>query len=317
MADRFDTSHSPLGIIFPSLPTPGKLKRSYAGIRLFLALRTVVEARRKHPISSAEPDPLQFLLDEGISDEEIITFIIGSIFAGILNSGVNAAASIAYLACHPTWMAQARAEVEAVVVRPHRSSTPSDTDTDTDPVTADPLDLLSRVPLPQWESPAVFPVLTAIFDETMRLNVLGASFRYNPSPHAIPLGDTGVVVPPRAFAALHFSDHHMDPALFPTPLRFDPARPALATGPDKATKYDFTPWGTGRHPCLGMRLARVEQTMVLAGFLLAFDAPRLETDKGALLDRPPDPALDAYSAVRWRGVRVRCRVREGVVKRGA
>lgn len=96
-----------------------------AATRLYLIFKKVVDDRKKHGITenvrdlffyrmfevslsltasiSPSQDPLQHLIDSGDSMLEIIEFIISSLFAGIVNSGLNAACTSS-LPLSPPWL---------------------------------------------------------------------------------------------------------------------------------------------------------------------------------------------------------------------
>src|SRR4051794_11643582 len=90
-------------------------------------------------------DPLQFLIDQGDPMFKIIEFVVGSLFAGLLNSGINAARVLCYLAADKHWHSQALAEVRSVALR--YTSNPN----------APLRQQLDEVPLEAWE--AGFPVI--------------------------------------------------------------------------------------------------------------------------------------------------------------
>ena len=56
---------------------------------------------------------------------------------------------------------------------------------------------------------------------------------------------------------------------------------------DKRIPLSFIGWGTGRHPCLGMRFAKLEQSMILTYFIATFDFELCDTE-GNPIDKLPD-----------------------------
>lgn len=113
-------------------------------------------------------------------------FIIGALFAGLFNTGVQSAWILCYLAHDPVWYAKVREEVDTVVAK-YRTS-----DDQT------PVDVLRALSLEAWESE--FPCIDLGVRDSIRLNLMGASIRQNTSGKDIAIGDTGVVVPKDAFA---------------------------------------------------------------------------------------------------------------------
>lgn len=103
--EAVEASSTPMTILFPWIPGPSstlpyyfadrlvlgpaKFRRVVAATRLYFILQGIVSKREKTGIK--ESDPLQHLIDSGDSMRQIIEFIIGALFAGLLNSGINAA----------------------------------------------------------------------------------------------------------------------------------------------------------------------------------------------------------------------------------
>ncbi len=56
---------------------------------------------------------------------------------------------------------------------------------------------------------------------------------------------------------------HRDPRFYPEPERFDPRRWSDQAGEGRP-RYAFLPFGGGPHTCIGMTLARMELTLVIA-----------------------------------------------------
>jgi sterol 14-demethylase len=104
----------------------------------------------------------------------------------LINTGVQSAWILCYLAYDPVWYAKVRVEVDAAVEK-YRTS-----DDQT------PVDVLAGLSLEAWESE--LPCIDFGVRDSIRLNLMGASIRQNTSGKDIVLGDTGVVVPNQAFA---------------------------------------------------------------------------------------------------------------------
>lgn len=54
---------------------------------MYATLRNHVEARKKAAVPSS--DAIDILLADGVSNNDIIQFILGAIFAGVINIGAN------------------------------------------------------------------------------------------------------------------------------------------------------------------------------------------------------------------------------------
>jgi hypothetical protein len=61
--ETIEQSATPAGVIFPWLPTPAKLKRTYAGGSLYMMFQGIVNERKR--TRKREEDALQFMLDQG------------------------------------------------------------------------------------------------------------------------------------------------------------------------------------------------------------------------------------------------------------
>jgi hypothetical protein len=189
--------------------------RTVSATKLYLLFQRIVNERKRagrtedvsridtpssYLLIRSLQDPLQYLIDKGDSMKEIIEvrpshtspssqtdslsqFIIGALFAGLLNSGVNAACSsrsiclsihslilptdvLCYLSLSPKYLALARAEIESVAAA---HSDPSKTLSQQ----------LADIPLDAWETD--FPVLDRCLKDSIRLHLQGSALRRNVS----------------------------------------------------------------------------------------------------------------------------------------
>ncbi|KAF2123378.1 cytochrome P450 [Dothidotthia symphoricarpi CBS 119687] len=277
--ESIDSSGSATSVMFPKLPSPAVLKRTYAGLQIYTMIESIVKKRAAS--GEKHDDALQYMLDQGDKTYAIVEFIVGALFAGLLNSGINAAWIMCYLATSSEWLAKARDEVRDTAAKYAKDPTA-------------PLRYqLNDVPLEAWE--AEFPVIDLCLRESIRLNLLGATFRKNLSGRAIPTGTGDEVIPPGAFVAYAIADAHLDPEIYPDPEKWDPARYLPDRAEDKKKPHAFLGWGVGRHPCLGMRFAKLEQNIITAYFLASFDFS-LEDRSGNKLTAPPKLDTNGHSA---------------------
>lgn len=278
--ETIERTATPLSIMYHWLPTPSKALRTYAGAKLYMVFKKVVDDRNKE--GRRGDDALQYLIDQGDDITKIITFVLGALFAGQLNSGINAAWVLVYLANNSLWRTKALDEVRSVAARhcPDKSL---------------PLkDQLMQVPLEAWERE--FPVLDLCLKDSIRLQLSGSAFRQNTSGHPIPLNKSGSeVIPPEAYVAYGTADVHYDPSIYPNPEVWDPARYLPERAEDKKKTYAWLGWGVSRHPCLGMRFAKLENNIITAMWLAYFDGMRLEDAKGNGIE-PPRCNTDNHSA---------------------
>ena len=68
--EMIEESSTSTGIIFPWLPTPSKIKRTYAGGRLYMIFNNIGNERKK--LDKKIDDPLQLLIDKGDDMQKII-----------------------------------------------------------------------------------------------------------------------------------------------------------------------------------------------------------------------------------------------------
>ncbi|TVY34155.1 Sterol 14-demethylase [Lachnellula subtilissima] len=284
--ETIEASATATTMLFPWFPSPSVIKRTIAGGKLYMIITKIVEHRNKTGIR--EDDPLQFLIDEGDDVKGIIEFIVSALFAGLLNSGTNLAWVLSYLAQSPEWMARVRAEITAAAAKHSTHPDPS----------APLIDQLSTLILETWESS--FPTIDLCLKETIRLQLLGSAFRKNISGRELSLGN-GEVIPPGAFVAYHLGDNHLNPEIYSEPEKWDPSRYEEGREEDKKAPYAWVGWGVARHPCLGMRFAKLEQNVITAFFLTMFDF-ELADKAGTPVSQTPPINFNGHAATKAEGV---------------
>lgn len=226
MYEDVEGTGTPLSIMYPWLPTPAKAKRTYAGAQLYMIFKRIVDARNAQ--GRREEDALQYLMDQGDNITDIITFVLGALFAGQLNSGINAAWILVYMASKPYWLDRVREEVISVASRYCED--------DSIPLK----DRLMHVPLEAWESE--FPIIDICLKDTIRLQMSGTGFRKNVSGNDIRLNKTEVI-PDGAFVTLAVGDLHYDPEIYDNPDEWDPARYLPGREEHKKSEYAWMGWG--------------------------------------------------------------------------
>lgn len=277
--EYIEASSTATSIVFPKFPSPAVLKRTYAGARLYMMIENIVKKRAAS--DEKHDDALQYMLDQGDRTHKIIEFIVGALFAGLLNSGINAAWVLCYLATSSEWLVKAREEVRSTAAKHARDHTA-------------PLRYqLDDVPLEAWESD--FPVVDLCLKDSIRLNLLGTAFRRNISGRDLPTGNGMEVIPAGAFVTYATADVHQDPSIYPDPSAWDPARYLPGREEDKKGPHVWLGWGVARHPCLGMRFAKLEQNIITAYFLASFDFDLINT-RGQKLTTPPTIDQNGHSA---------------------
>jgi sterol 14-demethylase len=76
-----------MSLLVPWFPTPSKFGKLFSIKSMYATLRNHVEERKKAAVPSS--DAIDILLADGASTNDIIQFIIGAIFAGVINIGAN------------------------------------------------------------------------------------------------------------------------------------------------------------------------------------------------------------------------------------
>lgn len=278
--ETIENSSTYFTVLFPRIPGPARIKRIIAGTKLYFMLKKCFDDRAAS--GRREEDALQFLIDSGDSVEAATQFIVGSLFAGLLNSGINAAYILSYLGLNPGALARAKAEIAAVAER--HSDDPS----------LSLSEKLLTLPIEVWEEEFVF--LDQCLSDSARINAMGAGLRMVKSDTMV--GDE--VIPKGSIMAFPFHHTHLDPNLYPNPLEFDPSRYDAEREEQQhrlATPLSYLAWGAGRHPCLGMKFAKLENVIISALFLARFDYSLID-DKGAPLKSLGLPDLNQLSAKR-------------------
>jgi cytochrome P450 len=231
--ELIDNSTTAASVMFPKFPSPAVLKRTYGGAKLYYIIENIIKKRAAS--DEKHDDALQYMLDQGDRTFKIVEFIVSALFAGLLNSGINAAWVMCYLATSPEWLARTREEVRNTAAKYARDTTM-------------PLRYqLDDVPLEAWE--AEFPIVDMCLRDSIRLNLLGTAIRRNISGRPIPIANGNEVIPPGAFATYAIGDIHLDPTVYPDPHKWDPSRYLPDRAEDKKKNHGFVGWGVGRYPC--------------------------------------------------------------------
>jgi sterol 14-demethylase len=88
MFEMIDRSATATSVIFPKLPSLATIQRTYAGTRLYMMIDSIIKKRAAS--DEKHDDALQQMLDQGDRAVRIVEFIVGALFAGLINSGINA-----------------------------------------------------------------------------------------------------------------------------------------------------------------------------------------------------------------------------------
>ncbi|KAG6828681.1 hypothetical protein H0H93_014797, partial [Arthromyces matolae] len=156
---------------------------------------------------------------------------------------------------------------------------------------AEPLHkLLATLPMSVWEEE--MPVFDLVLRESLRLTMNGAMPRYNHRDLEI----LGRRVPKGSYVVYQLADVHLNPDIYENPTAFDPMRFGPGREEDKKEPYAYLAWGVGRHPCTGMKFAKLQVKMVVSYFLCAYQYDVVDKN-GVALDPLPTPNYNDISKV--------------------
>ena len=154
---------------------------------------------------------------------------------------------------------------------------------------------LTQVPIEAWENE--FPIIDASLKDNIRLQTVGTAYRKNTSGSDIPLDkDKSEVIPNGAYATISAGTTFYDADVFFNPDEWDPSRYAPNRSEDKKRLYAWWGWGHARHPCAGMRFAKLEITLIVAFFLAYFDDIALVDEKGIPTTKLPPVDRNGHAA---------------------
>ncbi|GMH17184.1 hypothetical protein Nepgr_019025 [Nepenthes gracilis] len=220
--------------------------------RLVAIFQSIVDARRRKKGGEGETkkdmmDALMEAEDEHgkkLSDEEIIDLLVMYLNAGHESSGHTIMWATVLLQQHPEFLKKAKAEQELIVK--NRPSTQ---------------ERLTLKEIRQME------YLSKVIDETLRwLTFSFVTFREAKADVNV----NGYTIPKGWKVLTWFRSVHLDPAIYPEPMEFDPSRwddyiPKAGT---------FIPFGAGSRLCPGNDLAKLEISIFLHYFLLDYRLER-------------------------------------------
>ena len=166
------------------------------------------------------------------------------------------------LAIHPEWRGECKNEIQTLLSCHLGGSLSS----------ATVREKLAAIPLSAWEDE--LPILEACIRESHRISLSPVTLRRN-LHEEIEVG--GQVVGRGDFLVYSMADVHLNPEYYPEPYKYDPGR-WLRPNPHPSAIYPFLGWGAGRHPCTGVRLAKLELKLILAMFLTRYEFDLVDED---------------------------------------
>ncbi|KAH9477139.1 Cytochrome P450 monooxygenase [Psilocybe cubensis] len=273
-----EKSATPTALLLPWFPSPAKKRKEVATKELFMKLYGFVEARRHATVPST--DAIDVLLGQGMDTPNIVQFVLSVIFAGVINTGINSCWAIVYLASHPEWKAKVKAEINSLIEK------------HTNTVSTEPLHKrLAAIPISAWDDE--LPVLELVIRETLRLAISGTALRRNLIEE---LTIANGQVKKGDFVAYSLADVHLNPDIYEQPEKFDPSRFEAGREEDKKGTFSFLGWGAGRHPCSGMKIAKLEIKVIMAMMLAGFDFDIVDKNGKPLKELPQPDRNDIHQA---------------------
>jgi len=240
-------------VLLPWFPSSAKRAKKKATTALYDMLLSYIDLRRK--VSTPSLDAIDLFISQGISDYNIISTISATIGAGVVNTGVNSSWALLHLGTNPKWKRKAVDEYKALV------------DKYTNTVSPDPLHMrLATIPLNAWEDE--LPSLEAIIRETLRISGSITLLRRNVEKD-LQIGSA--TIKRGDFLAYSIADVNLNPDIYTNPMTFDPDRYGPGREEDRKETFGYLSWGAGRHPCAGMKIAKLEIKLVLAMILLGYE----------------------------------------------
>ncbi|KAL6541617.1 hypothetical protein OROGR_011103 [Orobanche gracilis] len=215
------------------------------------ALRLVVRDRRRESEGGERKnDMLAALMDEdrggggdGLSDEEIVDFLVALLVAGYDTTSTIMTLAVKYLTENPRALTQLKDEHDGIRA------------------TKDENEAL------QWEDYKSMPFTQCVVNETLRVaNIISGVFRRAMQDVTI----KGYIIPKgwKVFASLRAV--HMDHQHFKDARTFNPWRWQNCSGTSNGSVNVFTPFGGGPRRCPGAELARVELSVFLHRLVTQF-----------------------------------------------
>ncbi|KAF8069216.1 cytochrome P450 [Lyophyllum atratum] len=277
---ELEKSATPFALLLPWFPSRAKKAQQEATLQLYLLVAGFVEARRK--ATPPNSDAIDVLIAAGDSTESIVGFVLGVVFSGFINTGMNTCWNLLYLGMNAEWKKKVAAEVQTLIAN------------HTNTLSTEPLHKrLSSIPMQAWEDE--MPAMDAVIRETLRLIAgSGIFLRRN----LIKDFDVdGVKIKKGDFLAYVAADVHLNPEVYPDPLAFDPGRYDEGRAEDKKVSFGFLGWGAGRHPCNGMRVAKLEMKLVLGLIFAGYDFEIIDS-AGNFPSALPQPDRNDYQQAR-------------------
>jgi len=272
-----------LGLLLtPWFPDAAKKHKEEATRELYEMISSYVDVRRNADVPNS--DAIDVLIADGSDNSTVVGFIIGVIFAGAKNTGLICCWMLLHLATNDIWRAKAITEIQHLL----------NTYTHTHAHSSEPIhQRLSTIPITAWEDE--MPVIDLIMRETLRLVMNGSALRRNLVDD---LQVDGKCINKGVFVAYNLGDVHLDGGIYKEPFMFDPERFCVPREEDKNGELLFLAWGAGRHPCHGMKVAKLQVKLMIALFLARYDFEVVDAAGQPCIKLPQPNRNDIHKAAR-------------------
>ncbi|KAJ7877351.1 cytochrome P450 [Mycena leptocephala] len=198
---ELDQSGTPFTILFPWFLGWERIQRFYLMKKFYNIMTTAIDDRKKE--GRDDEDPMQYLIDAGLSSIEITQFTLAALFAGIANTGIVAAYILCDLAAHPEYLALVREEVLDFL----SSFNPDESI----PVTTR---IKSITSYEDWIQSGKLPILERCLKETIRLRLSTPLHRLNDTGKDIDFN--GMRIPDKTILSFHTNFLHHNEDIYTT-----------------------------------------------------------------------------------------------------
>ncbi|KAG2072776.1 cytochrome P450 [Suillus decipiens] len=240
-------------------------------------LFAVVLSRKEN--GRREEDPLQAMMDKGLSLTEMTALLCMLLVGATTNTGNVITWIFIYLESNPKWKSLVQNEARQLY---------EDSQT-FGPYHNTPQQLLAMASVEKQT-----PIIDRCILETLRMLFKGPFLRKN-------IGDDIFVdqkrIPHGAYVMFPTADIHDNPCFYPEPKEFNPENfsdDAVHERQQHGTT--FLGWGAGRHVCPGRRVANITMRIIVILILSKFDIQTLD-EGGEPVRRAPEQLEDALFRV--------------------
>lgn len=252
-----ETQNHYFNTVFPNLPIPSNRRRKRAGEDLHKLLKSPIEKRIES--GDREDDYTQILIDAGNKAMDITLWQTGMLFASIINSSAMFAWTLAFSSADKIIWQRLRGEIDETLERLCKENEI--------PSTANAFEKIASLSIEQLENNFGF----TYFCIRESIRILSNDYLYRLMETRQP-GLTGIVggetIRDGEYLAFNTATINLSNDIYSNPFSYDPTRWERGEG---SGPYEFVGWGTGLHPCIGMKLAKNELKIGLAFVIATMD----------------------------------------------